>query len=73
LSSRQVRTHKVHSSRDSLDDRTQPWRSLGFLACYPEVVLKNQHNGFINFFAEHPHQSHQHIEICGVGRTGDCN
>ncbi len=30
---RLVRAHKVHSSRNSLDDRTRPQRPLGFLVC----------------------------------------
>ena len=32
-SDRQERTHKVYSSRDSLDDRTQSQRPLDFLVC----------------------------------------
>ncbi|WP_333219402.1 hypothetical protein [Microcoleus sp. Pol12A5] len=34
-----MRANKVRSSRNSLGDRTQLRRLLGFLTCYPQVVL----------------------------------
>jgi hypothetical protein len=55
------------------DDRTQFRQSLGFLTCYPQVVLQNQPNGFISSSAQLRYQRHQLLEFRAVSQTDDRN
>jgi len=65
-------TQSTQQQKLSLRSHTAP-APLGFLACYPEIVLKNQPYGFISSSAQLPYQCHQLLEFRAISRTGDRN